>query len=551
MNRRALGTNGARGLLVALLLAVAPVCARAQAVPSDDETASPDAQEQMKAMAAQKAAAAAAGGAANPTAGAEAPSRLPILLAGPIDPNDYVVGPGDAFEVNLWGRLARTISIEVSPEGRIFLPGRPSIDVSGRTLAWTREQILRVVAEQFVGVRADVRLVRLRTFKVYLSGDVKNRGPVEATSATRASEPISLVGLAEHGSRRNIQVHHANGGVDRLDLDQVELVGLQDHDPHLRDGDVLVVPTAMEFAEVAGAVPHSGRYELAPGDSIATLLQLAGGLLPSASPNRALMVRFTSAVERESLLVDVDDPASLARPLRDGDRLFVQFRPEYHELPSVGISGEVERPGTYPIVPGRDRLSDLIRWAGGFRPQANRASVRLTRTPVGADERDPELERLSRLSRNEMTVSEYTKLETKLAQRANSFRIDWNQVQPGSATDPLLERRDLVVVDRFVPTVRVEGQVKRPGYVDYAPGRPLGDYVQLAGGFTERSARNSIRVSRAVTGQIIPARSLKAVQPGDFIWVPERRDVDAWSAFRDIVTVGGQVALIIFTLSRR
>ena len=110
---------------------------------------------------------------------------------------------------------------------------------------------------------------------------------------------------------------------------------------------------------------------------------------------------------------------------------------------------------------------------------------------------------------------------------------------------------DVIRVDRFVPTVRIEGQVKRPGFVDYAPGRSLGEYVQLAGGFTERSSRNTIRVSRSLTGQIIPARSLKSVQPGDFIWVPERRDVDAWVAFRDIVTVAGQFAVVIFTLSRR
>jgi polysaccharide biosynthesis/export protein len=533
-------------LALTALLALAGT-ARAQSqtgMPEDAE--SPDVQEQLRALAAEKAAAAAK------VPGTVETTKLapPILQAGPVDPATYIVGPGDGLEVNLWGRLARTITLDVSPEGRIFLPGRSAIDVTGHTLAWTRQQILKVLSDQYVDVRADVRLTRLRTFKVYLSGDVKVRGPIEVNSATRASEPIAAVGLLDHASRRNVEVHHADGTVDRLDLDRIELVGLQDHNPLLRDGDVIVVPSALRFAEIAGAVAHSGRYELAPGDSIHTLVLLAGGLLPSASPGRTLMVRFTSAVDRESLLVDLDDPAA-SRPLRDGDRLFVQFRPEYHELPSVGITGEVERPGTYPIVPGRDRLSDLIRWAGGFRPTANRASIRLTRDTPASEERDPELDRLARLSRNEMTVSEYTKLETKLAERSNSFRVDWNQVQPGSATDPLLQRRDVVQVDRFVPTVRIEGQVKRPGYVDYAPGRALGDYIQLAGGFTERSARTSIRVSRAVTGQIIPARSLKAVLPGDFIWVPERRDVDAWSAFRDIVTVGGQVALIIFTLSRR
>jgi protein involved in polysaccharide export with SLBB domain len=99
-----------------------------------------------------------------------------------------------------------------------------------------------------------------------------------------------------------------------------------------------------------------------------------------------------------------------------------------------------------------------------------------------------------------MTESEYTKLETKLAERKNSFTIDWSRIQPGSATDPLLQDGDEVRIDRFVPTVRIEGQVKRPGYVDYAPGRSLSEYIDLAGGFTERSSV-SVPVS---TGRSFP-----------------------------------------------
>jgi protein involved in polysaccharide export with SLBB domain len=118
-------------------------------------------------------------------------------------------------------------------------------------------------------------------------------------------------------------------------------------------------------------------------------------------------------------------------------------------------------------------VSDLVGWAGGFRPTANRAAVHLIRggrnTAGATKEVDPEFDRLVRLSRNEMTESEYTKLETKLAEQKNTFTIDWSRLQPGSATDPLLQDGDVVRVDRFVPTVRIEGQVKRPGYVDYAP----------------------------------------------------------------------------------
>ena len=474
-----------------------------------------------------------------------------VVQAGPVDPETYVLGPGDELELNLWGRLQKTVSLDVSPEGRLFVPGRGAIDVSGKTLAWARERILKSVAEQYVGVHGDVRLVTLRTFKVFLSGDLKTDGAVEVNSATRASEAIAEAGLLEGSSRRNIVVRHSDGTNSRVDLDWLDRVGRQERNPLLIDGDIIVVPRALEFFEIAGAVARAWRFELVPGDSLSTLLALAGGLLPAASPDKALLVRFTSPTDRESLLVDLTDPAAMAAPARDGDRLFVQYRPEFHRLMTVQVIGEVVHPGSFPIVPGRDRLSDLMRWAGGFLPQANREAVHLVRGGALGPEADPEFDRLGRLSRNDMTESEYAMLETNLAQRKNSFRVDWTRLQAGSATDPLLQDADVIRVDRFLPTVRIEGQVKRPGFVDYAAGRELQDYIALAGGLTERSANNSIWVSRGLTGQIIPARSLKSVQPGDFIWVPERRDVDAWGAFRDVVTVAGQVAVVIFTLSRR
>ena len=141
--------------------------------------------------------------------------------------------------------------------------------------------------------------------------------------------------------------------------------------------------------------------------------------------------------------------------------------------------------------------------------------------------------------------------QTKLAEQKNAFLIDWASIQKGTQdVDPLLQDGDMVRVDRFVPTVRVEGEVRRPGFVDYVPGRPLHEYIDLSGGFTERASKSSIRVSRSLTGQVLPARSVKSVQPGDFIWVPEHKDVDTWAIFRDVVAVVAQVAVIVYTLSR-
>jgi protein involved in polysaccharide export with SLBB domain len=196
-------------------------------------------------------------------------------------------------------------------------------------------------------------------------------------------------------------------------------------------------------------------------------------------------------------------------------------------------------------------LSHLVGWAGGFRPLADRSSIVLLRQSGGSDS-DPELERLVRLSRNDMTESEYAVLQTKLAERKNSFRLDWAHIQSeGHDVDPLLRDGDLVRVDRVVHSVRIEGEVRRPGFVDFDPTRRVEDYIYLVGGYTDRAARGSVRVSRSVTGQIVPARNVKNLQPGDFIWVPEKKDVDYWAVFRDVIFVAGQVAVIVVAVGPR
>lgn len=477
-----------------------------------------------------------------------------VVQEGPIDPDTYILGPGDLLQLDLWGRVLRSVPLEVSPEGEVFLPGSGTIQVSGQSLSWARNMIKKKVGDLFRGVNADVRLVRLRTFKVFVTGFVDSPGPVEVNSAMHASEAVRRAGPLKDASTRRIQVRRRTGEVLPLDMRLGETTGDLTKDPLLVDGDVIQVPRATEFVESNGAVGRSAIFELAPGDSLSTLLRLSGGTLASAVLDRALLLRFVDANARESLWVDLNDveqgPGDV--PLRDGDRLFVQHRAEYHVLPRVGIMGEVNRPGSYPIVVGTSRFSDLIDWAQGFRPLANRQAILLVRKSASEEkETDPEFDRLVRLPRTQMTESEYAKFQTRLAERKNTFRVDYTRLKRGGEdVDPLLQPDDFVRVEQLVSSVRVEGEVRRPGFVDYAPGRSLNEYVQLAGGYTDRALRRSVRVSRSLTGQVIPARSLHTVQPGDFIWVPERRDVDAWQVFRDVVGVAGQVAVIIFTLSR-
>ena len=293
-----------------------------------------------------------------PTRSSLFPSRTGALLLsqpGAVDPKLYRLGPGDVLQLNLWGRVVRSIALEVSPEGKVFLPGSEPLQVAGQTLEWARQQAIRLTSATFRGVSTDLRLVRLRTFKVYLSGEVANPGAVEVMSMTHASEVLTRSGLTPTATHREIELHRRDGAVERVDLLRFELTGNQDSDPMLLDGDVLVVGPARHFVTMYGAVARPKQYEIGPADSLSGLLRLAGGLQASASLDSALLVRFGDRPTRpESLHVNVRAllDGDWDTPMHDGDRFFTFFQANYHLQPTVQIVGEVNRPGVFPIVLG-------------------------------------------------------------------------------------------------------------------------------------------------------------------------------------------------------
>jgi polysaccharide biosynthesis/export protein len=475
---------------------------------------------------------------------------LPVSLSGPVDPDVYVLGPGDVLLLNIWGRVSRSVPIEVGPEGSALIPGSAPLRVSGRTLSKVRADILQRMSLQYRGVSMDLCLARPRAFRIYLTGQVNRPGPVEASGALRVGDVLTGALLLDGASRRRIELLRTDGTKVFCDLELFLQTGDAGMNPWLRDGDVIQVPSATQFVFAQGAVARPGRYELGVQDSLRTLLRLSGDPLPSAVANRALLVRFKDPFTPESLWVSLDDVHAGGQnpPLEDGERLYVYFIPQYHQQDEAMVIGEVQRPGTYPIVEGRTRLSNLVSAANGFQDGADLSAIRVHRQSALATEKDPELDRLLRLSRNDLTASEYEMLRTKLAGLREDYRVDWTRLEGSKDLDLLLRAGDVVRVERLVSSIRVDGEVRRPGILNFKRGESVEDYVVQAGGYTNRAWRGKVRVTRSVTGQTLLARNVRTLDPGDFVWVPERPDVTIWEKSRETLTALAQVATIIIAI---
>ncbi len=477
--------------------------------------------------------------------------RARVELPGAVDPDLYRVGPNDVFQLTLYGGISRTEFLEVGPEGTVLLPSVGSVKVDGMTLRVARNEILSRLRPEFRGVSLELRLARPRTFLVYVTGQVTAPGSFDASAALRVSDIIATAKPAPNAGLRNIEVVHRDQTREVSDLERFNFTGDQTLNPFLRDGDVINIPVASRSVSAQGALSRPGIYELGPQDSLRTLLAIAGGTIPAADSQRVLFTRWTDATRTDSTWSDLVsiDSGRFNPPLKNGDRVYVYFVPQYQVQNEVTVLGHVQRPGIYPIRVGRERISDVIRSAGGFLPGADLGSISVRRRSQTTAPDDPELTRLLQLSRQELTEAEYSVLRTRLAGQRETYRVDWNQLlQVGPALDILLVGGDIIEVERLVNSIRVDGEVRRPGIVEFQAGMTTMDYIDKAGGYSKRAWKSKVRVTRSVTGQTLLARDVATLDPGDFIWVPERPEATAWQQATILLVAAGQIATIILAI---
>jgi polysaccharide biosynthesis/export protein len=300
-------------------------------------------------------------------------------------PADYVVGPGDIFEVQLFGKENEQYSLVVSRDGRINFPQLGAITVAGARFSDVRADLERRVAEQMIGVKANIGMGELRSIRVFVLGDVTRPGSYTVSSLSTMTNALFVSGgIRPIGSLRNVQLKRNGRVVTRLDLYDLLLRGDTSEDMRLQPGDVIFVPPIGQTAGVAGEVRRPAIYELRGEKTVAQLVEIAGGLMPTAVPRLSQLERLDA--RGNVTLVDVDLDSYLspqggkrsapkapgegpATALADGDVLRVY--PALDRMDGVVLlAGHVKRPGGVAWHE-RMRLTDLLANPEQLLPQAD------------------------------------------------------------------------------------------------------------------------------------------------------------------------------------
>jgi len=504
-----------------------------------------------------------------------------------IDPETYLVGPGDILQLYIWGEWDLAYPLKVDPEGNVLVPSVGIFSVSDQTMAKVKKDLTEASLEKYPGVKVTVTLASMRFFTVYLTGAVTREGGFTINPTTRVFDLIEKAGgyLDElRGSivqevdgqkitrvrkfksyptgRRSIQLTHSDGSTDIIDQEMFLATGEEKHNPYLLMGDRVNVGFAKERVYLFGGVNRAGSHEFRPGDTIGDYITLARGLRYNINLDISELWRFhadginTDQLSFSELVgkgpdeeVTYEDIKNI--PLVAEDMIFIRTRSHWKVGHTASISGEVQFAGRYRVIPGVTSLRDLVEQAGGLTERASLRQAKLIRTKLRSLP-DPEFRRLVALQRvsglSDMSPEDQAYLKTKARQERGRLAVDFERLfeENDETKDILLQGEDRIVIPQKRQVVSMSGQFTKPGLIDYEVGNTVAFYVELAGGYMWNANRDACRLIRAKTGVRIKLKNNLIVEEGDEIWAPEKPYFNWWQFTRETMrTVAETLTLVV------
>ncbi len=387
-----------------------------------------------------------------------------------IHASDYRPTPGDVYTlvINYGGNPAtgsgprtETISLIVQADGEMLIPYVGSIEATTLSYGELQDTVTEGVRERLFAPFASLTLAAPALFDVFVWGAVESPGYHTLSSLNRLVEAIGVAGgTSSSGSRRRIEIENADG-TSSFDLVGFAALGDESQNPYIRPGDRVFVPTAAAAMEVRGAVVRPGTYELVGDETMADVVRLAGGLLPTARTEAVSLSRLDDSGEY-TFVPRLETPLQEIR-VASGDVITIPSSTTSTELIVIEgavYSGPAEE-GTprqvpsaplileVPWTPGISVLGVLERF-GGPTLFAEPERSFIIRADSGTREPIPDLAEL------------------------------WSELQ--FDRDIALSPGDRLVIPMKRVVVAVGGSVIAPGAFPFTAGYDVGDYLELAGG---------------------------------------------------------------------
>ena len=488
-----------------------------------------------------------------------------------------IVSPYDCL-VNISGNVKRPLFYEMktgeSLGTLLHYAGGFTGDAYSKTLRLMRKsgrehQIFNIDAKDFDSFKltdGDVVTVGavLDRFenRVEIKGAVYREGLYELSASVNSVK--SLIEKAEgitgdaFMNRAELRRQHEDLTLEIIPIDLKGLLNGETADVPLQKNDILYIPSIHDLQEagiltIHGEVARPGVFPFAKNTTLEDLVVQAGGLMESASTVRVDIARRIK--DPKSMKVSREVGQTFSFSLKDGfvvdgtpgfvlepfDEVYVRRSPGYQAQQNVTVTGEVVFGGRHAVTEKNERLSDLIRKAGGLTPEAYPQGARLLRkmTPEEIARQEKTLEMAAR-SAGKDSID----VDKLVAENIYPVGITLEKAltNPGSDADLVLREGDELIVPQYVNTVKINGTVMFPNTVLYQKGKRLKHYINQAGGFGQRAQKNKVYVVY-MNGTVAQVKggSSKYIQPGCEIIVPNKPDKKGMS-LGEIIGLSSSIA---------
>ncbi|NLR61843.1 capsule biosynthesis protein [Chitinophaga polysaccharea] len=324
---------------------------------------------------------------------------------------------------------------------------------------------------------------------------------------------------------------------------------------------------------IEGEVNKPGGFPYADSMRLEDLILLAGGLKDAASLKQVEISRrirkgeydsndsYKAVVKKIDISADLSNITDQNVLLEPFDEVIIRRSPVYSDQANMTVEGEVVFPGAYTIVDKKERISDVVRRAGGIRPGASpEGAVLLRRTYINNGDSALLTNKLELFYNKLQDSVDAGKVRQTVERRYQLLGINLDEIlkKPGSKYDLLLEEGDVIKIPKKLQTVQLFGEVYFPKKIRYDQKYLFRDYIRRGGGYTSSALKRRSYIVYA-NGDVKNTRKVfffnkyPKVKPGAEIFVPTKKERKGLSGQETIGLVSGlaSVALIIVTLLDR
>ena len=463
---------------------------------------------------------------------------------------EYILSPGDKVAVSAWGAVIINETFSLDSQGNIFIPQIGPLNLAGVKNAdltdTVRTHIKKVYIDNF-----DVytNLVTAQPVAVYVTGMVNKPGRYAGVPSDSILYFVDLAGGidADLGSYRNIDIIRSGKLIATIDLYDFILKG-EIATPQLQENDTILVKQRGAVVRLEGNVAQSALVEMKSETAL-------GSSTLKVIPKAAQATEVTIVGMRKGLPITKTMPvmAFLDYELHDGDTVTLRDDGRANNI-LINLVGEFDGPSVLSVKRG-SRLVDVLNHIHVDPRLANTKSIHLRRASVAVAQKDAINDSLFRLERSSLLALSGSSGESNI--RANEAELMAKFAERARLIDPLgrvvtvqdtvqqnilLEADDVIVIPANTQIVRIAGEVMTMHAVTHREEWTVAEYIEKAGGFTERANTDKIIIHHP-NAEVEITDTDAIIQPGDEIIVLPKIDEKYRQFSMDLLDVIYKIAV--------